>query len=209
MRPIAKQVPASSAAGPASARLASARRASARRTGIRPIAALALLALPLAGCGLFRPIPTNRGIIIESVDYNKLVPGTSTKSDVANLIGSPTTHATFDDNTWIYIGEVTAPVPTALPRVESQEVVVLSFDAGGTLRSRRLLDKSDGREIAMASGKTPTPGSQTSFMQQLIGNVGRYSPLGSLGSGGLGSGLGNSNNGYGHGGTGNTVGGGS
>ncbi len=189
MRPISKQVPARSAAR---------------------LAAL-LLALPLAACGLFAPIPTNRGIIVEAVDYNKLVPGTTTKADVTNLIGSPTTHATFDDNTWIYIGEVTAPVPTALPRVESQEVVVLAFDAGGTLRSRRLLDKADGHQIAMASGKTPTPGSQTSFMQQLIGNVGRYSPLGSMGSGGLGSGggLGNSNNGYGHGGTGNTVGGGS
>ncbi|WP_428375506.1 outer membrane protein assembly factor BamE [Lichenicoccus sp.] len=203
MRPFAKQVPASQAA-----RSLAARSLAARSLAARHLATLALLALPLAGCGLFAPIPTNRGIIIESVDYNKLVPGTTTKADVATLIGSPTTHATFDDNTWIYIGEVTAPVPTALPRVESQEVVVLSFDAGGTLRSRRLLDKADGREIAMASGKTPTPGSETSFMQQLIGNVGRYSPLGSMGGGSLGGGgLGNTNNGYGHGGTGNTVGG--
>ncbi|TLU72514.1 outer membrane protein assembly factor BamE [Lichenicoccus roseus] len=196
MRPISNQVRAA--------------RASASRRAIGPAACLPLLAVALAGCGLFSPLPTDRGISIEAVDYDKLVPGTTTKADVTNLIGSPTSHATFDDNTWIYIGEVTAPVPMARPRVEKQEVVVLAFDAGGTLRSRRLLDRADGRDIAMAAGKTPTPGSQTSFMQQLIGNVGRYNPLGAMGGGGLGSsGLGNSNNGYGHGGTGNTVGGGS
>ena len=161
------------------------------------------LAGGLAGCSVFAPLPTNRGINIEATDYDKLVPGTSTRADVSSLIGSPTTHATFDDNTWIYIGEITAPVPTMRPKIESQKVVVLTFDQGGVLRSRRLLDKADAHNISMAAGATPSPGSDTSFMQQLIGNVGRYSPLGGLGS----NTLGNSNSGYGHGGTGNTVGG--
>ena len=188
-----------------------ARRSTPLRTGrgtrlraMLPFLALASALSPaLGGCGIFAPIPTDRGVIIEAADYDKLVPGTTTRTDVTTLIGSPTTHATFDDNTWIYIGEVTAPVPTARPKIERQKVVVLTFDAGGVLRSRRLLDKSDAHDVAMASGSTPSPGSETSFMQQLIGNVGRYSPLGGLGS----NTLGNSNSGYGHGGTGNVVGG--
>jgi outer membrane protein assembly factor BamE (lipoprotein component of BamABCDE complex) len=163
------------------------------------------LAPALAGCGLFAPIPTDRGTFIEAADYDKLIPGTTTRAAVTSLIGSPTAHATFDDNTWIYIGEVTAPVPTMRPTVEKQKVLVLTFDQGGVLRSRRLLDKTDGTDVAMAPGVTPSPGSETSFLQQLIGGVGRYSPLGGLGS----NTLGNANNGYGHGGTGNTVGGGS
>lgn len=179
-------------------------RSSVTSTSFRALLLTACLALPLAGCGVFSPLPTDRGTSIETVDYDKLVPGTSTRADVTSLIGSPTTHATFDDNTWIYIGEVTAPVPTARPKIESQKVVVLTFDQGGVLRSRRLLDKTDARDVTMASGSTPSPGSTTSFMQQLIGNVGRYSPLGGMGS----NTLGNSNSGYGHGGTGNTVGGG-
>jgi outer membrane protein assembly factor BamE (lipoprotein component of BamABCDE complex) len=160
----------------------------------------------LAGCGIVSPLPTNRGQIIEPVDYAKLVPGTSTRDDVQNLIGSPTSHATFDDNTWFYIGEVTAPVPMSRPRVEKQEVVELRFDGNGVLRSVRRLNKQDGTDIAMTGRTTPSPGSDSSFMQQLIGNVGRYSPMGldSLGGAGMGSGLG-SNNGYGHGGAGNTL----
>ena len=170
----------------------------------------ALFAMPaLSGCAIFTPIPTDRGTIIEAVEYDKLVPGVTTRSEALSLIGSPTAHATFDDNTWIYIGEITAPVPMARPKVEHQNVVVLSFDAGGILRDRRVLDKADAHDVAMASGQTPTPGSETSFLQMLIGNVGRYSPLGSLGGSTLGGGgLGNSENGYGHGGSGNVVGGG-
>ena len=167
------------------------------------VIATSLGATPLGGCAIFAPVPTDRGTIIEAADYDRLIPGTTTRAEVTTLIGSPTTHATFDDNTWIYIGEVTAPVPTARPKIESQKVVVLSFDQGGVLRGRRLLEKSDAHDVAMASGSTPSPGSETSFMQQLIGNVGRYSPLGGLGS----NTLGNSDSGYGHGGTGNVVGG--
>ena len=181
-------------------------RSSATSRRLKALLTTGCLGASLAGCGIFTPIPTDRGTNIEAVDYDKLIPGTSTRADVSNLIGSPTTHATFDDNTWIYIGEVTAPVPTMRPKIETQKVVVLTFDQSGTLRSRRMLDKSDAHDVNMASGSTPSPGSTTSFMQQLIGNVGRYSPLG---GGGLGNSntLGNSNNGYGHGGTGNTVGG--
>ncbi len=175
----------------------------------RPAASL-LMALCLApavsGCAVFSPLPSDRGTIIESSDYDKLVPGTTTQAEAAALLGSPTSHATFDDNVWIYIGEVTAPVPLSYPKIENQKVVVLSFDAAGVLRSRRILDKADAVRVAMAPGSTPSPGSETSFLQMLIGNVGRYSPLGGLGGGGLGGGgLGNSESGPGHGGAGNTL----
>ena len=165
----------------------------------------------LSGCALFSPIPTERGQMVEKEDYDKLVPGTTTRADVTALLGSPTARATFDDNTWYYIGEVTAPVPLARPKIDHQQVLVLNFDAAGTLRSFRRLDQSNAHDVAMVGRVTPSPGSEATFMQQLIGNVGRYNPLGALGgdtlggpgSGGLG-GFG-SNNGAGHGGAGNTL----
>ena len=171
-----------------------------------------LAAFPLlSGCALFSPIPTERGQMVEKEDYDKLVPGTTTRADVTALLGSPTARATFDDNTWYYIGEVTAPVPLARPKIDHQQVLVLNFDAAGTLRSLRRLDQSNAHDVAMVGRVTPSPGSEATFMQQLIGNVGRYNPLGALGGDTLGgpgsSGLGGfgSNNGAGHGGAGNTL----
>ncbi|MBE7210200.1 MAG: outer membrane protein assembly factor BamE [Gluconacetobacter diazotrophicus] len=167
------------------------------------LAALAL-STGLGGCAVFAPLPTDRGQMVEKQDFDKLVPGTSTRADVTAVLGSPTSHATFDDNTWYYIGEVTSPVPLGFPHVDKQEVLVLNFNQGGTLQTVRRLDKKDGRTVAMNGNATPSPGSDATFMQQLIGNVGRYNPLGVSGSDMLGGPLG-SNNGYGHGGAGNTL----
>jgi outer membrane protein assembly factor BamE (lipoprotein component of BamABCDE complex) len=168
-------------------------------------AAVVLSPLVMSGCAVFSPLPTERGQMVEKEDYDKLVPGTTTRADVTSLLGSPSSRATFDDNTWFYIGEVTAPVPLARPAIGRQQVLVLNFDQGGVLRGLRRLDKSNAHDVAMVSRVTPSPGSEASFMQQLIGNVGRYNPLGMGGDTlGGGSGLG-SNNGYGHGGAGNTL----
>ncbi|MCQ8279387.1 outer membrane protein assembly factor BamE [Acetobacteraceae bacterium KSS8] len=181
------------------------------RTAFRPAPVLAaLLAAPLAGslggCGLFAPLPTERGQFVEKQDYDQLHPGMS-QADVTALLGSPTARATFNDNTWFYIGEITAPVPLARDKIEKQQVLVLNFNQGGTLENVRRLDKADAHDVPMSSRVTPSPGSDSSFLQQVIGNVGRYNPMGlggdTLGSNGLG-GLG-SNNGYGHGGAGNTL----
>lgn len=168
-------------------------------------AALLLAPVGLTGCSIFTPIPTARGQMVEKQDYDTLVPGTTTRADVTALLGSPTSRATFDDNTWFYIGEITAPVPLARPRINKQQVLVLNFDQGGVLRQLHRLDKAQAHDVTMVGRVTPSPGSDASFMQQLIGNVGRYNPMG-LGGDTLGgsSGLG-SNNGYGHGGTGNTL----
>ena len=182
--------------------------AARRRIGLLLGTVLAASPLLLSGCALFAPIPTERGQMVEKEDYDKLVPGTTTRTEVTALLGSPTARATFDDNTWYYIGEVTAPVPLARPKIDRQQVLVLNFDQNGTLRSLRRLDRSNAHDVAMVDRVTPSPGSEATFMQQLIGNVGRYNPLGALGGNTLGgSSLGGfgSNNGAGHGGAGNTL----
>ncbi len=156
------------------------------------------MAAPLGACSFFHiwdPLHARRGALIEQDALQQLVPGTSTRADARSLLGSPTAHATFDDNTWIYISQITSTRIGRVPAVTMQKVLVLQFDAGGTLKGIRSLDKDDGKQIAMAPGATPSPGSEASFMQQLLGNVGRFTPAGLPGSsltgpgGGGGSGI--------------------
>ena len=65
--------------------------------------------LLVGGCSFFAAKPQLRGNRVDADQLKELVPGTSTRTDVTALIGSPTARATFDDNTWIYISEVTRP----------------------------------------------------------------------------------------------------
>lgn len=140
---------------------------------------LALLAL-LGGCSMMPSFltypPQIRGNMVDAETLKQLVPGTSTRDDVMALIGSPTTKATFDDNTWLYIGEITKPVVAGTQADLDQQVVALTFDAQGVLRTVETKTADDGLPVSMASGATPSPGSEATFMQQLLGNVGRFNP---------------------------------
>ncbi len=167
----------------------------------RPLAArlarLILLA-SLAGCslpGFMTFPPQTRGNKVDPELLTQLVPGTSTRADVTSLIGSPTAHATFDDNTWIYIGEVTKPVIGGTQDIKDQEVVVLTFDQGGVLRSIDKKSQADSEPVAVVSRTTPSPGNNASVLQQLLGNVGRFSPGGATGGpGNVTGGAGSANN---------------
>lgn len=154
----------------------------------------ALAAAPLAGCSLFAPTSTQRGQLVGAEQVRELIPGTSTRADASSLLGSPTARATFDDNTWIYISQTTQSRVARVPGIARQDVLVLAFNQAGTLQSVKRLTKADARPIAMVARTTPSPGSDASFVQQLLGNVGRFTPggLGNLG-GNNGSSLGQTN----------------
>src|SRR5215475_8513786 len=97
----------------------------------------------LGGCSFFEAPPQLRGNHVDADQLKELVPGTSTRADVTALIGSPTARATFDDNTWIYISEVTRPQIARTQGILNQAVVVLNFDDKGVLRDVKQLDKED------------------------------------------------------------------
>jgi outer membrane protein assembly factor BamE (lipoprotein component of BamABCDE complex) len=150
----------------------------------RPLAALLLLGA-LAGCSppAFMSFPPQaRGNRLDGDQLAQLVPGTTTRADVVALAGTPTMRATFDDNTWLYISEVTKPLIGGTNDVLGQEVVALTFDAKGVLQKVDRKSAKDGYDVGMVSRATPAPGSEASFLQQLLGNVGRFTP-GNLGGG--------------------------
>lgn len=161
----------------------------------------------LAGCAVFRPTPIPRGSLIEADDYNQLIPGTSTRADAVDLLGSSTTRGAFDDNTWIYISMTTYLRPIDFPGVKKQQVVVLKFNQAGTLDSLRTLSRKDARPVAMISQVTPTPGTSINILQQILGNVGRYNPMQNLMGAGstTGTGMMGQNSGPGHFGSGNSL----
>jgi outer membrane protein assembly factor BamE (lipoprotein component of BamABCDE complex) len=149
--------------------------------------------LLMSGCSFFEATPQVRGNRVDADVLKELTPGTSTRADATALLGSPTAKATCDANQWIYIGSMTRPVIGQTQKVLSQDVVLLTFNEQGVLRDVKQLNKDDALPVTMVARATPSPGSEASILQQLLGNVGRFSP-GGLGAGSLGSGS-NSNSG--------------
>lgn len=149
-------------------------------------ATVLVLCLSMTACGWILPPPQTRGNKVEADQLKELVPGTSTKADVTALIGSPTQKATFDENSWLYITETTRSRVGQTLGVLDQGVVVLTFDDRGVLTGVKTLTKDDSIPVAVATRTTPSPGTEASFMQQLLGNIGKFNPTGTSGFGGGG-----------------------
>lgn len=136
----------------------------------------ALLGLP--GCALFTDSPHYRGIAVSDNDLKQLTPGISQQADVQALIGPPTFVEQYDPNNWVYVAQITKMRIAQTEGVNSQHVVVVTFNNNGTFQSFTQKTLSDAVRVKMDGKQTPVPGGTAGFFQQLIGGVGSYSPLG-------------------------------
>jgi len=129
---------------------------------------LALLA------GACSPAIDNRGYVPDKEALERLKPGAQTRNDVADLLGTPSSVTPFSDSTWIYIQSKTSTLAFFQPRVLEQNVVVVDFDDAGIVQDVRRYALEDGKLVDPVSRTTPAPGKELSFLEQLVGNIGRF-----------------------------------
>jgi outer membrane protein assembly factor BamE (lipoprotein component of BamABCDE complex) len=101
-------------------------------------------------------------------------PGKTTKTQVTQILGSPSSVGVFDRNHWYYISKRTSRLAFFDPKVLDQEVYVIEFDRRGVVTAIEHKGLKDAENISPAPGATPAPGRHLTFMEQLIGNVGRF-----------------------------------
>lgn len=109
-----------------------------------------------------------------------------TKEQVVKILGTPSSIGVFNDNAWYYISRKTSRVSFFQPDVLDQQVFTVNFDNNGVVRDLGHKTYADAREIEPAPGATPAPGRELTFLEQILGNVGRFNK----GTGGGGGGAG-------------------
>jgi outer membrane protein assembly factor BamE (lipoprotein component of BamABCDE complex) len=129
------------------------------------------LALALGACEQSVQV---RGNIPDAEVISKIDPGTHSRVDVASLLGSPSTVSTFEDSKWYYIGQKTTQFAFFEPEVLERKVVVISFNDAGYVVDTRTYGLEDGKIIDPVGRITPTEGRELSVIQQLLGNLGRF-----------------------------------
>lgn len=139
---------------------------------IRIAAMLVAVGLAFAGC---TPTVDRRGYVVPKQAVEKLAAGTATRSEVLQALGTPSTTAAFDDNTWYYFGETTQREAFYDPELIERHVLILRFDDGGLLSEVGTRDANSGREVTLVSRETPTAGHSFTVIEQILGNIGRFS----------------------------------
>ena len=136
-----------------------------------PLAATALAVL-LSACA---PDLVQRGNLPDPELLSRIQPGSQTRNQVADLLGSPSSIATFGDEVWYYISSQTQTIAFYEPEVLEQKVVAIAFDGDGRVKTVRTYGLEDAQEIEPVSRITPTGGREITVLEQLIGNLGRFS----------------------------------
>lgn len=137
-----------------------------------------LLTLPLlvslAACS---PVVRSHGNSVDADRLKQINPGVSRQADVVAVLGTPSAEGTFDPNVWYYVGQTTEQTAFFAPEVSSRDVVRIRFDpATGVVSNVEQFDKSAGQYVDIVDRTTPTAGHNLGVIEQVIGNVGRFSP---------------------------------
>ncbi|MCH9020146.1 MAG: outer membrane protein assembly factor BamE [Proteobacteria bacterium] len=116
----------------------------------------------------------HRGNLPDPFVLQEIQPGATSRDEVATMLGSPSSVAAFGEETWYYISTETERLAFYEPEVLDQQVVAIAFDSAGVVKSIRQYGPEDAREIDLVDRKTRTGGRKLTFIQQLIGNLGRF-----------------------------------
>lgn len=113
----------------------------------------------------------------------------STKADrdrVASALGTPSTRASFGgDERWYYIGKRSQRRALLAPLIHEHKVLEVRFDEQGIVEKIAWIDVTKTPKFAIVGRETPTKGNEVTFMEQLVGNIGRFGPGPAAPSGGL------------------------
>ena len=129
----------------------------------------------LASC---TPIVETRGHATESEDFKQIVIGQSSPDDVTALLGTPSARSTFGEETWYYITEKKETVGVFAPKVTEQNVTAIHFDANHVVASIDEHGKDEAKNVQLVEKTTPSEGRHLTVMEQMLGNLGRFSAPG-------------------------------
>ncbi len=140
---------------------------------MRPVLQILFFFLACSSIAACSPVVAQRGNMLAEHQLENVRINEHTRSDVLRILGSPTTQSTFNPNIWYYIGQETEKRGIMDDQVTDEKIISVFFDKQGVVR--KIEDKSGARiDVPISDDQTKTYGNELTFMQQLLGNVGKF-----------------------------------
>ena len=130
----------------------------------------AILFFQLNSCGL--KVTENHGQVYEeNIDFQELQVGKTTKKEIVELLGSPSTTSNFDDEqTWIYVSSEFKKFVFLDGSNTNQKILILSFNQT-TLENKELLSKKDINDIKNEETITDSRGKKINWIKEFFTNL--------------------------------------
>ena len=128
-------------------------------------------AVVLTGCST---TVEQRGNLPPPDEVAEIHPGKTTKDEVVKILGTPSSVGVFNDRSWYYISRRTSQFSFFDPALLDQQVFIVDFNDQDVVKAVDHKTLKDGKEISPVARTTPAPGRELSFLEQIVGNLGKF-----------------------------------
>jgi outer membrane protein assembly factor BamE (lipoprotein component of BamABCDE complex) len=117
-------------------------------------------------------LKSHQGYVGDATLLAAVQPGVDNKQSVEASLGRPTFVGQFDKNDWYYYARDTKQLAFAQPKASNQYVLRVRFDPAGNVVSANKTGMEGIANINPEGDKTPTLGRNSSFFEEIFGNIG-------------------------------------
>ena len=114
------------------------------------------------------------GFSFEQNNIQSIKVGKSSKQNVLQSLGSPSTESNYGTPTFYYIGFKTEKVAFMQPKIIEQRVISITFDKKNTVSDIQEYTIDDLNSIAFSEHKTEIKGNTLTPIEQIMSNVGKF-----------------------------------
>jgi outer membrane protein assembly factor BamE (lipoprotein component of BamABCDE complex) len=147
---------------------------------LRPVQlALLILAVVVSAC---QPVFRDHGYAPTEAELKAVVVGKDNRETVTQAVGRPSASGLLNDDQWFYVQSRYKQRGPKPPLEVDRQVVVITFNAGGTVSNIERFGLEDGQVVALSRRVTESNIKGVTFLGQLFSNFGRFDASQFLGS---------------------------
>ena len=140
---------------------------------MRKLFILFVLSLFISACTL-KKVERHHGVRFLNKKQEKLTVNQSNKNDIIQLLGSPSTKSTFDNDLWIYIERITDN--SSLTKFGSERIIVnnvllLEINNIGLLEKKEFLDLTNMQKLNFAKQTTESQYNKRTFLYDFLSSM--------------------------------------
>jgi outer membrane protein assembly factor BamE (lipoprotein component of BamABCDE complex) len=151
-----------------------------RRPTGRGLGLVLLLAGLLAACS---PMLRYHGYIPAESELATVIVGQTTRDEVISLVGAPTATGVINADAFYYVRSRFRDYGYRASEEIERELVLISFAPSGVVQNIERFGLEDGNVVALSRRVTDDNLRDTTFIRQLLGNVGQFDAGQFLGEG--------------------------
>ncbi|WP_210527582.1 outer membrane protein assembly factor BamE [Rubellimicrobium arenae] len=137
----------------------------------RSLAGAVMVALLLQACS---PLIRYHGYVPTETTLSALTVGVDTRDSVIAAVGRPTTTGLVGDDTLYYVQSRFEQFGARAPQEVDRQVLAISFAPNGTLGNIERFGLEQGRVVPLSRRVTSGIFADRTFINQILGNLGRF-----------------------------------